>query len=499
MVLVCKKELWQIMNKLIQKYKNMSVSLKATLWFTVSNMLQKGVMFLTVPIFTRILSGEEYGNYSTFLSWLEIFEILATFRLGWGGYIVGLNKYEDDRGGYTSSMQMLSFTITTVAFGIYWLARGPIEQLVGLDTRYMLVIFGLMYIIPIIQFWTVRERVEIRYKNVLLVTVVSSILFVLVSTIVALGTQQEKDLSIVMTRLVVHGGIALVLLVLNCKERFVFFDKTYWKRALQFNVPLLPYYLSMVVLHSSDRIIIKDLIGKTQAGIYNVAYIISSCMQLFNTSITQTLQPWLYKQMKDGNVKKVPQIILATTGIVAILNLILIALAPEMIWIAAPSKYKESVWIIPPLAASVFVMYFYQHFINIEFYFEESGLTAIASCGAAVLNVALNYWLIPRYGYFAAGYTTLISYLVFAVFHYVFMRKVCKKNHYEEKLIDMKGMVLIAVAFFALAAVLMVGYKYPIIRYTMVLIIGIVGIIKRNLIMDMIGKVLQSKMKGKEK
>lgn len=478
----------------VKKYKGLSVQIKATLWFTISNILQKGVMFLAVPIFIRILSIEQYGNYNVVLSWLEIFEILATFRIGWGGYIVGLNQYEEDRDAYTSSMQMLSIVITGVMLGVYAIFSGPINAFTKMSTGYTLLIFGMLFAMPAIQFWTVRERVELRYLNVLKVTVTSSVLIVGVGSIAALFSD-NKDFAVLVARLCVQGVIAVVLIWHNCHRKFTFFHKEYWLRALRFNVPLLPYYMSLVVLHSSDRLIIDDLIGKTAVAVYGVAYTVSTIMQLFNTSITQALQPWLYKQMKEDKVDEVPHIITFTMLLIALINLMFISIAPEFFTIFAPAKYHEAIWIMPSLIASVVVMYFYQNFVNVEFYFEESRLTAIASIGAAALNIGLNYYFVPKYGYFAAGYTTLASYSVFAIVHYIFMRIVCKKKKYDRHLFDMGHMCLIMFGFFGLSIIMMVGYKLPIIRYSVLAIIIIVVVIKRKLLIQKINSLINMKKK----
>lgn len=475
-------------------YKNLSITIKATFWFTICNILQKGILFLAVPIYTRIMTVEEYGNYSIFLSWLEIFEILATFRIGWGGYVVGLNKYEDERDSYTSSMQMLSFVITTIALGVYMIFCNPINNITGLSTKYILLMFGLLYAMPTIQFWSVRERVEYRYKSVLLVTVLSSAFVIGLGTVAALK-MQEKDFAVILARLIVQGIVAVVLVWCNCHKKFTFYKREFWRRAIRFNVPLLPYYLSMVVLHGADKIIIGDLVGSKQAGIYGVAYILSTCMQLFSTSITQTLQPWLYKQIKQDTIEDVPRVITLTTAMIAVINLLMIALAPELIHLVAPAKYQEAIWVIPPLAASVVIMFVYQHFVNIEFYFEESRLTAIASIGAAVLNVLLNYMFIPRFGYMVAGYTTLASYLVFCVCHYCFMKIVCNKNKYTKRLINIKSFLMILSVFFVVMAVLMIGYQYIFVRYFVLLSIVVGCVIYKNKIVKTIKMLLQSKAK----
>ena len=473
----------------VKSYKNLSKPVKATLWFTVCNILQKGILFLAVPIYTRIMTTEQYGLYSVFLSWLEIFEIFGTFRIGWGGYIVGLTKYEDDRDGYTSSMQCLSIVITFVTMLIYLVFQNTINQITGLDTILTVMIFGLLFTMPAIQFWSVRERVEYRYIRLFIVTVTFSVLVLAFGTVAGIISQNHKTEAIILARLVVQAIEGAMLVWVNCHKKFVFFKSEYWKRAFIFNCPLIPYYLSMVVLHSSDRIIINSIVGSTCAAIYGVAYTLSSCMSIFSSAINQTIQPWLYAKMKSGNVKNVPSTISMTLIIVAALNLVLIALAPEIMMIVAPVQYQEAIWIIPPLAASIVVMFYYQPFVNIEFYFEESKLTSFASIGVALLNVVLNLYFIPIYGYLAAGYTTLFSYLVFAVCHYIFMKIVCRKNDYHEKLISIRSVTGILFAFILAGAAMMSGYYIPLIRYSFILLTTAVCIIKRNELTGLLKKL----------
>ena len=51
------------MNKLLDKYKKIPAPVKAGLWFFICTVLQKGIVFLTVPIFTRLLTTEQYGLF----------------------------------------------------------------------------------------------------------------------------------------------------------------------------------------------------------------------------------------------------------------------------------------------------------------------------------------------------------------------------------------------------------------------------------------------------
>lgn len=391
------------MNKYYQKYKQLPIQGRATIWYTICNILQRGVSVITIPAYTRILTEEQYGSYSVFLAWVEIFEIIATFRLAWGGFVVGLTKYEKDKDAYSSSMQCLSITITSFFLVVYLAFTDYINEMTDMTTTMTLLIFALLYALPAIQFWTARRRVEYRYMSVLAVTIISSFLMPVLGVAAAL-VSEKKDIAVVGARVFVQGIIGIVLIWVNCHKKFTFYHRQYWKRALVFNLPLLPYYLSTVLLHTSDRIIIKDLVGKPEAAIYSVAYSASTIMQLFSSSINQALQPWLFKKMKDQSYRGIDKIINISLLAVGGLNIALIAFAPEALYLLGPPAYQAAKWIIPPLAASVVVMFFYQHFVNVEFYYEESRITSVASIGSAILNVLLNYALIPKFGYLAAGY-----------------------------------------------------------------------------------------------
>ena len=61
----------------IQKYKDMSQPVKASFWFTVCNILNKGIALISTPVFVRILTTDEYGDYSVFQSWYSILVIFA--------------------------------------------------------------------------------------------------------------------------------------------------------------------------------------------------------------------------------------------------------------------------------------------------------------------------------------------------------------------------------------------------------------------------------------
>ena len=98
----------------------------------------------------------------------------------------------------------------------------------------------------------------------------------------------------------------------------------------------------------------------------------------------------------------------------------------------------EAIWIIAPVSASVFFIFLYMVFANVEMYYGENKGISIISIVCSVLNIILNIIFIPIFGYFAAGWTTLICYMLLTLLHYILMRRACRIHHLKGKVFQDK-------------------------------------------------------------
>ena len=170
---------------------------------------------------------------------------------------------------------------------------------------------------------------------------------------------------------------------------------------------------------------------------------------------------------------------------IALIVLAVDILAPEVVAILAPGEYSEAMALVPVIAASVFFMFLYSYCSNIEFYFEKTGLAAMASTFAAVANVILNTIFIPIFGYRAAGYTTLTCYVALAVAHYVFSQQVSRVK-IGTAVLDGRSIWGLALSFVAISLALPLLYSRPVIRYVVFAFVICVVIVFRTKIIHKI-------------
>ena len=474
------------------KYNSLSLPIKASIWFLICSFLQKGISVITTPIFTRILSVSEYGSYNVFTSWEGIFSVIFTMNLFYGMYTRGLVKFEEDRNRFTSSIAGLLSTMIFIWLLIYLIFYKIVNIYIGLPINYMILMFLWIWSSAVFQMWAAEQRVDYKYKKLVIISLVVSVCSPLLS-IIFMTIFKDKVFARILGMVFVSIIAYTWMYIQQIKNGKCFFSKKYWIHALTFSIPLLPHYLSQTILNSSDRIMIEKMVNSETAGIYSLAYSISMIMILFNNALSQTISPWIYKKIKNNKIKDISKIAYSTLVIIAGVNLLLMLVAPEVIAFFAPKTYHDAIWIIPPVAMSVYFMYEYDLFAKFAFYFEKTKSIALVTMIGAILNIVLNYVFIKMFGYIAAGYTTLICYILYAMLHFILMRKVCREKCNDNQPYDIKIVLLISVSFIVLGFCILLLYNNIFLRYSIIIIIIIVSILKRNYILKKIKSILNIK------
>ena len=478
--------------KLINRYRSLPIQLRASIWFLVCSFMQKGVSSITTPIFTRLMTTDEYGQFSVFNSWLSIITVFVSLNLYSGVYTQGLVKFDSERDRFSSSLQGLTLILVAAWTIIYIAFHSFFNKLLSLTTVQMLAMMVIIWMGAVYQFWAVEQRVALRYKRMVLITALATILRPALCVVLVLRSKDKvtaRILGMATMDLIIYIGLFFSQM---CRGK-VFFSKRIWLYVLKFNLPLIPHYLSMSVLGSSDRIMIQNMVGSGEAGIYNLAYSISLIMTMFNTALLQTIEPWLFRKIKDKRIGDIAGVAYPAFLLIACINLLLIVLAPEVITIFAPKAYHEAVWVIPPVAMSVFFMFAYSFFSAFEFYYEKTNYVMLATSLSAALNIGLNYIFIRRYGYIAAAYTTLVCYICYTAFHYVFMSSICKRFINGEKPYNLRILIGISCVFMLAGFGFMATYRHDVLRYALIIVAAITMLIKRHAFVGTIQRMLDLK------
>lgn len=440
---------------------------KASIAFLFSNVVTSGIAYITIPFYTRILTSQEYGQVSVFLTWTHIFGIVAMFCLSMGVFNNGMIDYPDARDSYSFSMLVLS-NLFTIIFSVVLFALYPlVGNIIGLNYTLLALMLASFLLKPAYNFWTARQRYEYKYKYVVLWTILSAVLSPAFAILICLMHEPGDRLY---SRL--FGAELVPLIMAACfyiylgRRSHFKVNRRYWKSAILFNLPLIPHYLSSYVLNSSDKIMISKMIGDSETAYYSVAYSAAAVVMVIWLAVNGSLIPYTYEKCSTNDYQSISKVTLPILTLFAVICVFAIVLAPELIGVMATKDYSDAIYAIPPIVAGTFFQIQYFIYANIVYYFKKPKYVMYASVTAAIANIILNYFLIKMFGYKAAGYTTLLCYLIQAVLDYFAMKYVVKEKVYNMKYISFLSLCLIVVSLLSL-----LFYTHPCVRYGIVLLI----------------------------
>ena len=474
-----------IFSKIKGLYQRQNPMARASLWAFTASIVQKGMNVLATPIFTRLLTTEQYAQYTLYQSWHDIFIIFSSLNLFNYCVMTALTEFEEDREGFIASAQTLIIGLTTACFALYCAVHIFAGNVLGFSLPVVALMFLDLLFFASFNLWTAKERYFFHYKLMTALSILIGTMGPILGVVAIFLFPSEPGFDRIYAVAAVNIVVGLWAFLYNLSRSKTRFSLRYWKYILAYCLPLIPHFLSTQILSRFDRIMINDMVSASKAGIYSLAYSVSMLSIIVNDAILKPLVPWTYQLIRaKSNLNALRRNVNWLLVLVAGLNFLLILMAPEAVWIFATEEYYEAVYIIPAVSASVFFMFLFNIFANIEYYYAETKFVSCASICAAVLNVVLNYVCITKFGYIAAGYTTLISYVAYSIGHFIFMGVVSKKHAGGYQYYDNRFILMISFLFVAVSLLVIPTYQYPAIRYMLIAVVIIACIIKRRRIIQ---------------
>ena len=479
--------------KLAKRYEESPVTTKAALWFTVCNCISSGISFLSMPFFTRLMSSEQYGIVTVYNSWVQVFSVFATLNLSAGAFNNGMVKFSEDRDRYSSSMEGLFSLVNIVVAAVVICACAIFPNLVDMPLPLIVTMFFQIFANQIYALWCARQRYEYKYVALLGMTFIFAVAVTVLSVIAVAVVPDDsmKATAKVLTSAIGGCAVAACIVISTQHKSLHPYVGEYWRFAFSFSVPLIPHYLSLIILGQIDRIMIASMVGESAAAHYAVAYTIGMALSIISSALNSSIVPWQFEKIKRGNYDGLSQ---RTAMMIAFLSAIGVAvtlISPEILLIAAPGEYQEAVIVMPPVIMSVVFTFIYNVLSNYEFYFMANKFLSVASMIAAGANIVLNLVFIPVFGFSAAAYSTVLCYGLLALAHTIFSIFVCKKNVGAEttrKMINAKLVWTIAIVAMVAMLACNLLYPYAMIRYAIIIGFCAIVIIKRDFVQELLRK-----------
>lgn len=445
-------------------------TLKSMLGYSIANIVTMVASLIAIPILTSIISVSDLGIATSFTTLQNILTIvcLLSVYISIDRMLIDVKK---DEFGFLSSIYLVSTITATLFLIIYLIFRNYLNDFLGFNTELMLFMFTFIILINgctiLVAYWNFKNKYKLTFLYNLFVSPVSQAVSIILAAVLVSNKYYGRIIGLNVFNSVI-GLISGIYILYKGKFKF---DLNYIKKAFQICLPMIPHLLSQILLTSCDLLMIKNISGAADAGIYSMAYTISNILYCTLLQIFSPWSPWFYRRLDLNEVDSIKNNSNLLISISFILCVGLFTISPEMIKIFLSDNYIDAIYIVAPICVGIFFQIIHKFFYDVEYFNKKTKMIAIFSVIAAIVNIILNFYGIKYIGYQVAAYTTLISYGILLILHYFGMRTIEKRKIFDIKYLSFISLILLFICIVNLYYINSIFIRYIILFILMLLFI----------------------------
>lgn len=401
------------------------IALKASVLFGISEMIQKGSVFLLLPFLTKVLLPSEYGLVSSVL--ILVASTTVLFSLSSHGVVTRFyNTYSGRvRNAFISTTLTGLLVFCLIFFIVVFIFKNFLNEYYfkgQLPADLLLVVIAIMTTQPIFLFGNAYFKIAVKLKLFLIYYNVYYILQFSGITLFVILLQMSVEFylySILFSN--------LMYLVFFCcyfySHNGIFLEKRFARRISKYVLLVLPVDLLSITSVFLDRYFIVLFLGFSSVGVYYAAYQLSIIIQIFALGINSAIIPFFYKSLKrnlDNFYNSFYEVYIPFVGL---LCFILILTSGTIVNNILSDEYAYAAKLLPILFLSAFFIPIYLLLTNVLTIKPILQLRKLqAAICLLVTNVITTYFLILNYGMLGAALSTLIVNMISVSLFYSIIR-----------------------------------------------------------------------------
>ena len=413
-----------------KELSNKQILIKNTFWLSAIEFLSKILLFVVIVGLVRYWGASEFGAFNLAFAYVAIFMILADFGLS-TITTREVAKHRDLSEKYLSNLIGLKLFLSLVIGVLFAVSFLFFNKPVSIQLLVAVLVYSLIQsfqtlFISIFQAW---EKMEMVFINRMLyyVGVLITALLVIKNNGSAIDLVFGYGLSTIMV--IILGVWQLHLLKIKIK---VAFDFEFWKEIIKESLPLLGMTAAMVVYANNDTLLIGRYLGNNEVGWYQTAFKILFAFQSINV-INYVVFPRLtvlFHIDKGDTAKKLIKMVLALSLLGLLPLAMVITWQKELIMkLIYGEAFVVSAGVMSLLVWSGVINYFRVFVGNLLVIKKKQNMVFWSVLVGTLINLAINYFLIPKNGFIQGGWSLIISELVIlAIMILSLLRFLKKKN-----------------------------------------------------------------------
>lgn len=421
---------------------------KDFLIYGFASVLGKMVAVFLIPVYTSILTKEEYGAMAMITACKGIIDLFSNLNIH-SGISRDYYELESDRKRLVSTGLISILTCAMVVFIIICAFSHYItDDLLEIPKYYWAFIVMAMSIPAgsAMSYFSILTRYK---KKPILFTVgnIIQLLFQIGISVVGVVVLRMGIISIFVG--VLCGEIFSILYFgyINRSDIGFTFKKQYLYNALKFSIPTLPAILAGWLDSSLGQVLIGKYVSMADLGVYSLALSLSSVFTLVSTAFQNVWSPFLYENYKKPNFNNEAKKLFASFCLALILITIIIStFAPELILLLSNKGYLDASIYLPLLCIPMSVYLLFPFATSGVSITRDTKYIGISYVGGSLLNVVLMFLLLKHLSILAVPIALCAS----RIFTFSFLYVVSNKKIEIKLPIDLVGVLIFVAVFFFL-------------------------------------------------
>ena len=397
--------------------KKFKLFIENFLVYGLGGIISKIIPLVMVPIVTRIMPNTDYYGISD----------LSNTLVQFGSAIAVMGMYdamyrlffEKDDENYKKSICSTAITFTLfmslVVFGIMCIFRNSIAEFFFNDKKYAYVVY-LSAMATLVGATNSIISAPTRMQNKRKIFLVTNAISPLISYCIAIPMLLNGFYVIALPIAAVISGISMEIIFYVLNNRWFnlkLFDFILLKQLLVIAIPLFPNFLIYWVFNSCDKVMIANLIGVGASGIYSVSSKLGSASQLIYTAFAGGWQYFAFSTMKEDNQVESNSKIYEYLGVISfIVTAFMCAFSYKIFEILFTQEYLMGYISAPYLFIAPLLQMLFQVACNQFIIIKKTWPNMFILSLGAIINIGLNYFLIPVIGIEGASIATLMGYII---------------------------------------------------------------------------------------
>ena len=406
---------------------------KDTVIYGLAIVLPRLINFLLVRLHTDVLPNEGYSENTEFYVVAAFFNVILTYGMETSFFRFFSKNKDKDR---VLSTAMITIVVSTFVFGILlFLFRVPISEALRINTDFYSLLVGITLIDSLIVIPFAYLRVTgrpIKFASIKLINVLIIVLLNVLLLSTTYGSEEFRALFNVQNKVeyifianLIASTLVLILVLPYFFKAKLNFEPKVLKQLLNYGWPIMIAGLAFVINENLDKWLLPQIEGEFINGAYSACYKLAVFMTLFIQAFRMGAEPFFFNHSDKKNATQTYAIILKYFTIVGALGLMIVVIYIDLLQpiFIKKESYLLALDIVPIVLLANLCLGIYH---NLSIWYKLTDRTRfgmyISLIGAAI-TIGFNIVFIPKIGFMACAYATLIAYSLMMLISYGLGRK----------------------------------------------------------------------------